>query len=189
MATASLKHRFSSDQFLRMAEAGILPPDARIELLDGEIVPMSPIGPRHSASTKLLLRALLAHLTDGWHMGIQDPVDLDSCSQPQPDISIIRGKPEDYSQHHPTAADIGLLIEVADSSLELDTGVKRALYAASGIPEYWVVDLINCIIEQSTLPGPGGYGSTEIHGMLDSVTATVVNGLSVQVSAIFPQER
>jgi Uma2 family endonuclease len=189
MATASLKHRFSSDQFLRMAEAGILPPDARIELLDGEIVPMSPIGPRHSASTKLLFRALLAHLTDGWHMGIQDPVDLDSCSQPQPDISIIRGKPEDYSQHHPTAADIGLLIEVADSSLELDTGVKRALYAASGIPEYWVVDLINCIIEQSTLPGPGGYGSTEIHGMLDSVTATVVNGLSVQVSAIFPQER
>ena len=66
---------------------------------------------------------------------------------------------------------------MADSSLELDTGVKRALYAASGIPEYWVVDLIHGTLEQSTLPGPNGYGSTEIHGMLDSVTA------------IFPQER
>ena len=104
-----------------------------------------------------------------------------------PTSAMRRNRHQPYQ--HPIPSDIGLLIEVADSSLELDTGVKRALYAASGIPEYWVVDLINCIIEQSTLPGPGGYGSTEIHGMLDSVTATVVNGLSVQVSAIFPQER
>ncbi len=188
MATASLKHRFSSDQFLRMAEVGIFPSDARIELLDGEIVPMSPIGPRHAYVLTLVHELLSQCFLKDWQIREQQPVALSQFGMPQPDICIIRRNRHQPYQH-PIPSDIGLLIEVADSSLELDTGVKRALYAASGIVEYWVVDLINCIIEQSTLPGPNGYGSTEIHGMLDSVTATVINGLSVPVSAIFPQER
>ena len=112
---------------------------------------------------------------------------LNQFGMPQPDICIIRRNRHQPYQH-PIPSDIGLLIEVADSSLELDTGVKRALYAASGIVEYWVVDLVHGTVEQSTCPSASGYGNTHILGREDSVTATVINGLSVQVSAIFPSE-
>ena len=188
MATASLKHRFSSDQFLRMAEVGIFPPDARIELLDGEIVPMSPIGTSHAGIVNILTMLLCEALGRRWVVAVQNPIKLSRMDMPQPDFCIANWRNDRYGNNHPTPAEIGLVIEVADSSLEFDTGVKRALFAASGIVEYWVVDLVHGTVEQSTLPGPSGYGITEIHGMLDSVTATVVNGLSVPVSALFPSE-
>jgi len=188
MATASLKHRFSSDQFLRMAEVGIFPPDARIELLDGEIVPMSPIGTSHAGIVNILTMLLCEALGRRWVVAVQNPINLGRMDMPQPDFCVAKWRNDRYGNNHPTPADIGLVIEVADSSLEFDTGVKRALYAASGIPEYWVVDLIHGTVEQSTLPGPSGYGITDIHGMLDSVTTTVINGLSLPVSALFPSE-
>ena len=101
-------------------------------------------------------------------------------------MSVIRGRPSDYLGRHPGPRDIGLIIEVAETSLEFDTGAKRALYASCGIIEYWVVDIPNQRIEVSTGPGPEGYASTVVLAPGQSACSTVVEGLALQVSDLFP---
>ena len=188
MTAVATRHRFTTADFQRMGAAGIFPPDARIELVNGEIVDMSPIGPRHSFITKTILGFWLRRLPDGWHMGIQDPVALDGHCEPQPDITIIRGVPADYAGGHPGPGDIGLVVEVAETSLEFDTGEKRQMYASKGIPEYWVVDIPNRRLEVSTGPGPRGYESTVVLSPGDTASSTLVDGARIAVSDLFPAE-
>lgn len=186
MTIASPPFRFTNHQYHRLGEAGVLPPDARLELVHGEILTMSPIGPRHSLVTKTILGSWIHRIPYGWHLGIQDPVTLDEHNEPQPDISVIRGEPSNYLGRHPGPHDIGLIIEVAETSLEFDTGAKRALYASCGIVEYWVVDIPNQRIEVSTGPGPNGYASTVVLAPGQAACSITVEGLSLQVAEIFP---
>ena len=121
-----------------MGEVGILKPTDRVELIRGEIVEMSPIGPRHSAFVDTLTELLVTRLAGRATVSIQNPVVLSDDSEPRPDLKILRRR--SYKQQTPEADDTLLLIEVAETSLAYDRSVKLRLYAEAGIPEYWVVD-------------------------------------------------
>lgn len=137
------RRQWSAAEFDRMLEAGILTEDDRVELIEGEIVEMSPIGSRHAACVKRLNRLLLRQLGETVVLGIQDPIHLSASSEPQPDISVCRPRADDYATRHPTPADVLLLVEVADTSLLFDRDEKLPLYAQAGIPEVWLVDLVD----------------------------------------------
>ena len=132
---------FSVEDYHRLADAGILASDERVELLDGQIVNMLPIGPFHANSVRRLVN-FFAGLSGGrWLVDIQNPVRLSGHSEPQPDFALLRPLDEEYARRHPTPADVFLLVEVAESSIRYDRGRKLAAYARAGIPEYWIVDL------------------------------------------------
>jgi Uma2 family endonuclease len=143
MASEILRKLFTIDDCYKMAEVGILSPAERVELISGEILLMSPTGPRHGAAVDRTNRALIRLVGDTAIVRTQGTVVLDRFAAPQPDLALLRPKVDEYVNRNPDAADILVLIEVADSSLEYDTTVKLGLYAILGIPEYWVADLQN----------------------------------------------
>lgn len=148
-----------------MMEAGILLEGDRIELLDGEIVEMTPIGPRHVSCVARLHRLLLQALSDGAFISSQGVVRLDRFSEPQPDVIVLRPRDDDYATGHPAPEETLLVVEVADSSLRFDRGIKLPLYAAAGVPEVWIVDLEHDRVEIHRSPEDGAF--------TDSVTVTV----------------
>ena len=135
-------HRLTVDDYYRMAAAGVLSPDDRTELIDGEIIDMAPIGSAHADVVTLLVKRLLRAVGDSAVVRTQLPVRLSTRSEPQPDVAVVRVKPAGYRSAHPSAGDVLLLIEVSDTTLRYDLGVKARFYATHGIPEYWVVDLV-----------------------------------------------
>src|ERR1043165_8833237 len=118
------QHRFRVEEYHRMAETGILRPDARVELLDGKIIDMSPIGPFHGGVTKRLIRFFTLLAKGRWIVSAQDPLHLDQHSEPQPDLMLLKPAADDYTSRHPIPADVFLLIEVADTTLALDRDEK-----------------------------------------------------------------
>jgi Uma2 family endonuclease len=153
--------RFSVDEYHRMIENGILTENDRVELLDGWILEMSPIGPPHGVCVDLLLQLLQSKLPAGWFLRLQSSVTL-SQSEPEPDVSVIRGNPRDFVKRHPMPADVGLLIEVADSTIRYDQRQKLPVYAAAGIPEYWIVNLIDRTLEVHRDPAGADYRHNEV---------------------------
>jgi Uma2 family endonuclease len=124
-----------------MGESGVLGPDERVELLNGEVVPMSPIGSEHGSIVDLLNIFFVDRRAERFVVRIQGPLALSDCSEPEPDLMVLRRDRAPFRTGHPTPDDVLLVIEVADSSRERDLGAKRTLYAAAGIAEYWVVDV------------------------------------------------
>lgn len=171
-ANAPPVRRFTVDQYHRMIETGILGENDRVELIDGWIIDMSPIGPPHATCVALILAALRDRLPPGWILRAQDPITLDS-SEPEPDIAVVRGAVRDYRDHHPGGADIGLVIEVADASLQFDRDQKRGQYATAGIPEYWIVNLNSRCLEVYRSPVGGDYKVPEILGVDSTVELNV----------------
>ncbi len=157
MSVRLLKGPFTLDDYHRLAEVGMLGEDDRVELLDGQIVEMSPIGPRHAAAVRNLARLLYRRLGDAVLLGVQDPVVLDPRSEPQPDIAVLKPRRDAYSGAHPRPGDVLLVIEVADTSLESDRDVKLPLYAAAGISEAWLLDLEHEVVEVHRQPAATGY--------------------------------
>jgi Uma2 family endonuclease len=147
--------RFTVDEYHRMIETGILTENDRVELLDGWILEMSPIGPPHATCVALVAEVLQSILPAGWHLRLQAPITL-STSEPEPDITIVRGNIRDYVTRHPSGSDIGLIVEVSDSSLEYDRNSKRTQYAAAGIAEYWIVNFNDRQLEVFRDPTPAG---------------------------------
>lgn len=145
-----------------MAEDGRLDPDARVELLEGAIVPMPPIGHAHANIVDELAVLAITQAPRGTvRVRVQGPLRLDAYSEPQPDIAILRGPADAYRTRHPTAADVLLLLEVADSSLRDDRMRKMPLYARHGIPEVWLVNLVDRVVEVHRAPLRGTYMVTE----------------------------
>jgi len=144
MATIPLpapsRHLISVDAFHRMGEVGILGPGDRVELIDGEIIDLSPIGVLHAALVARLASWFSQKLGRAAVAWCQNPLRLDDISEPEPDIAILRTRADCYMTAHPGAADVLLVIEVADTSLAYDLGTKVPLYARHGIPEVWVID-------------------------------------------------
>jgi len=144
MATLPLaapsRHRISVDAFHRMAEAGILAADERVELIDGELFDMSPIGALHAAIVDSLVRHFARRVHESLFIRCQNPLRLDSISEPEPDIAFVRPRRDAYTTGHPRPADVLLVIEVADTSLGYDLGTKVPLYGRHGVPEVWVID-------------------------------------------------
>lgn len=151
------RHRFTTDEYERMVESGILTPDDRVELLEGEIVPMTAIGSRHAECVRRLTRLLIERLGDEAIVSVQSPVRLDDSSMPEPDIAVLRPRPGGYASAHPTPPDIFLIIEVADTSLQRDRESKMPLCAQAGIQEAWLVHLDEGIVELHRRPAADGY--------------------------------
>ena len=152
--------RFSVDDYHRMGEAGILGPDLRTELIDGEVVEMPPIGHPHAGTVKLLSNLLKEALGAAAIVSVQDPVRLDDYTEPLPDIALLRPRADYYRNSHLTPDDVLLLIEVADTSVAYDRDVKLPRYARAGIPEAWLVDLGAGRLTRHCRPAGGTY--TEI---------------------------
>jgi Uma2 family endonuclease len=157
MAVAMQRRLFTVAEYYTMLEAGILTEDDRVELIEGEIVEMAAIGSRHASCVKRLNDLLVSHLRERALVAVQDPVHLSDISEPEPDVSVLRRRDDYYAGAHPGPADIFLLIEVADASLLFDRKVKIPLYAASGIPEVWLIDLTQAILEVYRKPEQGTY--------------------------------
>jgi len=139
---APARHRISVDAFHRMGEVGILGAADRVELIDGEIIDMSPIGALRAAIVARLASYFSQRLGGAAVVWCQNPVRLDDISEPEPDIAILRPKADFYMTAHPGPTDVLLVIEVADTSLAYDLGTKVPLYARHGIPEAWVIDVV-----------------------------------------------
>ena len=164
-----------------MGEAGIFRQDARLELIDGEIFEMSPIGNAHAACVKFLNR-FLSRLFDGvLIIGVQDPVRLNDFSEPQPDLSLLRWRDDDYREAHPTPADVLLVIEVADTTVAADRKVKVPLYARAGIAEAWLVNIPERQVEIYSDPAEGSYRRAEVFGRGAEARSHTVEGLAVKV--------
>jgi Uma2 family endonuclease len=143
-------------EFHRLYEAGILPPDERAELVEGEIFELSPMNPEHATGMRKVRRALLAAFGEGFVVSDQLPLVLDSETEVYPDFSVCAGDLDDYADHHPTTA--SLVVEVSDTTARFDRGKKASLYATAGIEEYWIVDLARRRVEVRREPGGAAEG-------------------------------
>lgn len=157
MAMPLALHRFTVDEYYRMAAAGVFHEDDRVELISGQVVEMPPIGPGHSGCVGALTRILAQRVGDAAQVWVQNPLRLGKHDEPQPDVLLLRLRPDDYRKAHPTPADVLLVIEVADSSVRYDRETKLRLYADAGIPEAWLVVLPSDTIEVWTEPEADGY--------------------------------
>jgi Uma2 family endonuclease len=157
MAVAIERWRFTVEDYHRMAEAGILTEDDRVELIDGEIVRMSPIGDPHIASVNRCNRTFSRAVGDRALVSIQNPIDLDPYNEPQPDVALLRPRADDYERGKARPADVLLVIEVADSSVDSDRRIKFPRYAAAGVREAWLLDLEGDALEVYREPRDDGY--------------------------------
>lgn len=184
MAMPLMYHRFTVDEYHRMAEAGILTEDDRVELLDGQIVAMTPIGPPHAGCVTQLTRLLVRALGDDATVSVQNPVVLGTHWEPEPDVAVLTLGADAYRARHPRAGDVLLLIEVADRSTTTDRRVKLPAYAAAGIPEVWLADLGADRVELFRAPTPGGYATVRTADRGDTVTPLALAGVSLRVDDI-----
>jgi Uma2 family endonuclease len=181
---ATPRRLLTVDEYHRMGEAGILTDDDRVELIEGELVAMAPVGSEHVATTNALTRLLVLAIGDRGIVSVQNPVRLTQRSEPQPDFAILRPR-DDYRTALPGPADTILAIEVASTSLEYDRGVKLALYARSGIPEVWIVSLAAEQVEVYRSPVGDNYTLVTRAGRSDVLTIEAFADVRVPVDAIF----
>ena len=151
------RHRWTVAEYHRMGEVGLLNEDSRVELIDGEIIEMAPIGSAHGGNVNRFIRLFSKVVGDKAIVAAQNPVVLSGYAEPQPDISILRWRADDYEQSNPHPEDVLLLIEVADSTLRYDRDVKIPLYAKNGIPEVWLLDIPDRKLEIYREPINGEY--------------------------------
>jgi Uma2 family endonuclease len=152
MAISLNKRLFDIQSYHRLTEAGILGEDERVELIHGEIIEMSPVGSQRAGLVKKIRTLLGEQIGKRAMLGVQDPIILDEHSEPEPDIAILKYREDFYTSDHPRPEDVLLLIEVADTSLEVDREVKMPLYAAAGIPAYWIINLRDQQVEAYFAP-------------------------------------
>jgi Uma2 family endonuclease len=157
MPVRLLTRRFTVEEYHRMAQAGILSEDDRVELIEGEIVEMAAIGSRHAGCVNRLLRLIHPRAAERAVVSVQNPVRLGRHSEPQPDLALLGLRPDFYASAHPGPGDVLLLVEVSEASADADREVKVPLYARAGIPEVWLVDLEGEVIEVYRQPSAEGY--------------------------------
>jgi Uma2 family endonuclease len=186
LATVEVRRRrFTVEEYYRMAEVGILTDRDRVELIEGEIVEMSPIGLRHALCVAELNSRLVRGVGDRAASWTPNPIRLFPDSEPEPDIVLIRGPLSRYSQH-PGPADVLLLIEVADTSYRFDRDVKLPLYARAGVPEVWIVDLTRDVVEVFRQPSASSYASTQRIERGGTVAPVAFPDVGLAVTEILP---
>jgi Uma2 family endonuclease len=159
MSAPVVRHRFTVADYHRMAETGILREDDPVELIEGEILEMTPIGRRHQASVDRLNDLFARGLGDRAIVRVQGSIRLNEYSEPEPDLVLLRRRADFYADQDAGPADVWLVVEVADSSLPYDRDVKAALYARAGIPEFWLVDVNGRSVTVYREPGPDAFSS------------------------------
>jgi Uma2 family endonuclease len=189
MEPTAIKY-WTVENYHQMSEMGILAPDERTELINGQIVLMASKGTAHVLALRLLSKALDALLIDQpYFVSTQDSIQLDDWSEPEPDLAIARGTVLDYSDRHPGPNDIELVVEVADSTLKQDCEIKDKLYAQAGIVDYWVLDVKNRQLHIFRNPTTTGYTSHYIFAEPNEITLLAFSTWSLSLSAILPSVR
>jgi len=179
------RHRLTVQDYYRMAEVGLLAPDARVELIEGEIIDMPPSGIPHAGILTRLMRLLLAAAGTRVTVRMQLPLRLDDYSEPEPDFAVLRWREDDYTSAHPLPGDTLLVIEVSQSSLRYDRNRKLPLYARHGIPEVWIVDLVSLRLHTFDLPQDGQYVNSSTTPRPGSLTMKAPPGLQVDLTGLF----
>jgi Uma2 family endonuclease len=182
VAQEVVRRRFTVHDYHRMGEAGILHEDDRVELIEGEIVEMAAIGTRHFTCVNGLTRLLVRSVGDAAIVSVQNPVRLDEHTEPQPDLTVLRVR--DYRESLPTPEDVLLLIEISDTTLAYDRGVKLPLYARAGIREVWIVDLPGEVIERHADPSGDGYRSLEQMRRGEEIKSAALPELAFRVDTV-----
>jgi Uma2 family endonuclease len=175
-------YRFSVEDYYRMGEVGILGPDDRVELIRGEVVWMTPIGPAHASCVSHLARLLIEGAGRRGYLSPQNPVVILPDSVPQPDLALAHARDHGYREAHPTPADLILLVEVADTSLKRDRLLKLPLYAEAGVPEVWIVDVNQRAVEVHRDPVEGAYRETLTFGRADAITLSELPDVTLPVA-------
>jgi Uma2 family endonuclease len=184
MSVQIARRHFNIGEYYRMTEAGILSEGDRVELLDGEVVEMSPIGSRHAACVDRLNKILNRIVDQDVIVRVQNPIVLNDYSEPQPDISLLRPRADFYAQGHPIPADVLLVVEVADSSTQFDREIKLPLYAQAMLPEVWLVNLPGDVIELHSQPANGVYQIAQPLRRGEVLVSTVITNLNLDVATI-----
>ena len=192
--TAPRRHRLTVSDFHRMGEAGIFAAGDRVELIDGEVIDMSPIGALHAAIVARLTAFLCRSVGSGVIVWCQNPIRLDEASEPEPDIALLRPRADGYMSAHPGPEDVLVVIEVADTSLAYDLGVKVPLYARHGIPEAWVIDAATRQTRVFREPSAEGYRRELLVGPEETLASAVLTddagaAVSVTLSHLLPPQR
>lgn len=184
MATQVERRLLTVEEYDCMVEAGMLWEDSRVELIGGELVRMAAIGRRHAGSITVLNQSLVPKLLGVAILRVQLPVAIPRHDEPEPDITIARSHPDFYRSGHPTPADVLLLIEVSDTTLAYDRGVKLRVYASAWIPEVWVVNLVEDVIERYAEPDGVRYRSVARFGRGERVTSVVLPTIGLPVDEV-----
>jgi Uma2 family endonuclease len=185
MVLQLIRHQFTVKQFHQMAESGILSENERVELIRGEMIDMSPIGTRHAGCVLFLSNFLISLLRGRALINVQNPLELDETSEPQPDIALLKPRPDFYRNSHPQPEDIFLLIEVADTTVKYDREVKIPLYAEANIPEVWLVDVNQEIIEVYRNSLEGIYQDVQKLTKNQSLSTLAFPDVSIHLSELF----
>lgn len=178
------KHHFTVSEYERMGETGFFAPDARVELIEGEIIEMSPIGSRHAACVDVTALSLMKQTGEFAIVRIQNPIVVNDFSEPQPDISLLKYRPDFYREAHPRPDDILLVIEVADITVHYDRNVKVPLYARAGIGESLLFNLPDDRLEYFSRPDRGVYQVNRIINRGERFESTSVPGLTLDVEIL-----
>lgn len=176
--------RYTAAQYFGLVERGLLCPDERVELLDGLIVAMPPQTPPHAGTIAVLDDLLQTRLGADMHVRVQLSLQVATSTVPEPDLAVVPGLPTAYFTHHPTSA--LLVIEVAQSSVAQDRLTKAAVYAAASIPEYWIVNLRDGVVEWFAEPRGGVYrrSGTALRGQV--LSSAVLTGPPIAVDEVLP---
>ncbi len=182
MATPIPHRKFTVEQYYQMAETGILAPDERVELLEGEIIEMAPIGPRHLICVNKLTRYLNSQLDESIMVNTQNPIRLTNFSEPEPDVSLIK----DAAQltEVPTSEATLLAIEVSDSTLDRDRSIKQRIYANAKIPEYWIINLPEDVVEVYRTPMGDVYQDVTVVARDESISPLLLPNLVLSADKI-----
>lgn len=169
------KRRFTVGEYYKMAEADVFSPEDHVELLDGHIYLMPPIGSQHAACVRRLDRLFQDRVGSHALVSVQNPIRLSQTSEPEPDLALLTPREDEYAARHPRPDDVFMVVEVADTSLTFDQQTKLPLYARAGIPEVWIVALDDDRMHVYREPKGDRFGVHETHGPNDDVTVAAVS--------------
>src|SRR5262245_17473788 len=186
MAAVPVRWRFTVDAYQRLAEVGILTEDDRVELVNGEVVRMSPIGDRHMAAVNRCTRAFSRTAGERALVSVQNPIDLDPYNEPQPDVALLRPRDDDYARGKPGPPDILLVVEVADTSPVYDRQTKLPRYAATGVREAWLLDLVADALEVHREPRPDDYALIRRYRRGERATPEALPDVAFAIEALLP---
>ena len=179
------RHRLTVDDYCRMAEVGILDPEARVELIDGEIIDMGRPSSPHAATVHYLTEVLIRAVEGRATVLVQNPVRLSDYSEPQPDLALLRRRDDFYRERHPRAEDTLLIVEVSATSLRFDRETKLPLYARHGIPEMWLVDLGSRRLSRYRAPLRGSYTLVDDPDLGAQLEVSTLSGVAVDLQRLF----
>lgn len=179
------RYRLTVAEYHRLGENGIFDEDSRVELIEGDLIAMPPIGERHASKTRQLNRLFSLQVGDTAIVDMQNPVMLDAHSEPQPDMVLLKPRPDFYETAHPRPEDVLLLIEVSDSTLRYDRDTKVPLYAKAGIPEVWLLDLMNQRIAIYRHPSADGYRQIQFPAPEELISPSLLPELTLRIADLF----